>query len=411
MDFSQPVSLEEAQRHFSVTSVTGIEIFQAGSQAQVLPEPKNPLRFYLRSPLMKPGDKEDLVLFSFRAGLKAHRRGRSHREESGNETHRLQQGFEFLRPVGRHACCGGHPLANPSRRFSSNSASRPRPRRSPSRWRPGNSRRSRRTNTSRIIPWTKENVTDEVLAKSEKLPLELITTPDAPPMEAAMALRVAQQPGGKVFVKVPKDTAGPGGFVTAEDFRDVTVLPAIPKEAALLGKGGLLALNGERKINVQSRGLDHLRYTVARVQTSQINHLVSQTSGSFESPRFRGGFGLENMSDYEQSVQPIVKKGEYGVNYSSFDFSPLLQAAQPGATPAHGLFHLTVEGVRPRTPEDGDAAEGSPDQDWVPMAPQPRPELRLRATILTAGTPPPAIPSEIGRRTNASSWSRILVSS
>jgi hypothetical protein len=35
VDFSQPVTLEEAQRHFSVTSVTGIEIFQAGSQAQV----------------------------------------------------------------------------------------------------------------------------------------------------------------------------------------------------------------------------------------------------------------------------------------------------------------------------------------------------------------------------------------
>ena len=117
---------------------------------------------------------------------------------------------------------------------------------------------------------------------------------------------------------------------------------------------------------------------------SQINHLVSQTSGSFESPRFRSGFGLENISNYEQSVQPIVKKGEYAVNYSSFDFSPLLRAAQPGVTPAHGLFHLTVEGVRPRTPEDGAAAEGSPDQDWVPVSPSTQPELRLPATAVTA---------------------------
>jgi alpha-2-macroglobulin len=71
VDFSQPVSLEEARRNFSVTSVTGIEIFQPGSKAQLLPDPRNPTRFYLRSPLMKPGDKEDLVLFSFKAGLKA----------------------------------------------------------------------------------------------------------------------------------------------------------------------------------------------------------------------------------------------------------------------------------------------------------------------------------------------------
>ena len=76
-----------------------------------------------------------------------------------------------------------------------------------------------------------------------------------------MALRVAPQPGGKVLVILPGNTAGPGGFVTAEEFRGVTTLPAIPKEASLMGKGGLLALNGERKINVQSRP-GHTRFTV-----------------------------------------------------------------------------------------------------------------------------------------------------
>ncbi|MFT7304659.1 MAG: hypothetical protein ACI8UZ_003517 [Akkermansiaceae bacterium] len=96
---------------------------------------------------------------------------------------------------------------------------------------------------------------------------------------------------------------------------------------------------------------------------------MSQTRGSFESPQFNRGFGFSNVADYEQSVQPIVKSGEYGVNYSSYDFSPLLRAAQPGVAPAHGLFHLTVEGVRPRIPADGVAAAGSPDQDWIGVTP------------------------------------------
>ena len=77
VDFSQPVALEEAQRCFSVTSVTGSQIFQSGSKAQVLPDPANPLRFYLRSPLMQPGEKEDLVRFSFAAGLTAKAGGRA----------------------------------------------------------------------------------------------------------------------------------------------------------------------------------------------------------------------------------------------------------------------------------------------------------------------------------------------
>ena len=174
-------------------------------------------------------------------------------------------------------------------------------------------------------------------------------------------------PGGQRY-------RGPAGFVTAEDFRAVTSLPEIPKEAFLMGNGGLMALNGERKINVQSRGIDHLRYTVARVQTDQINHLVSQTSGSFASPRVSAvGFGFEDISNYEQSVQPIVKKGDYGVNYSSFDFSPLIHASQPGRPPRTACFHLTVEGVRPRTLDDGDAGEGSKDKDWVAISGRPEP--------------------------------------
>jgi uncharacterized protein YfaS (alpha-2-macroglobulin family) len=368
VDFSQPVALEEARRHFSITSVTGVEIFQAGSEAKVLPDPKNPLRFYLRSPLMKPGEKEDLVLFSFRGGLAAKTGGVA--TDANLETKLTAFSKDsnfFIQSVG--SMLRKTPEGEPEQAIVVELSIPSQPgvlAPAVEAWKlpPETMDKYRRA-----IPWTKENVTDEILANSEKLALELVTLPDAPPMESAMALRVAPQPGGKVFVKVPKDTAGPGGFFSAEDFRDVTTLPAIPKEAELLGRGGLLALNGERKISVQSRGLDHLRYTVARVQTRQINHLVSQTSGSFESPQFRGGFGLENVSDYEQSVQPIVKRGEYGVNYSSFDFAPLLQAAQPGVPPAHGLFHLTVEGVRPRTPEDGVAPEGSPDQDWLPVAP------------------------------------------
>lgn len=377
VDFSQPVSLEEARRHFSVTSVTGIEIFQAGSKAQVLPEPKNPLRFYLRSPLMQPGEKEDLVLFSFRAGLKAMSGGDPTRENLETKLTAFSKDSNFfIQSVGNmlRKTPAGEPEQAILVEFSIPALTAALSK-SVEAWKLPPEPKGKNNKT---VPWTVDNVTDEVLAKSETLQVELITTPGAPPMEAAMALRVVQQPGGKVLIKVPKDTAGPGGFVTAEEFRGVTALPVIPKEAALMGKGGLLALNGERKISVQSRGLDHLRYTVARVQTSQINHLVSQTSGSFESPRFRGGFGLANVSNYEQSVQPIVKRGEYSVNYSSFDFSPLLQAAQPGVTPAHGLFHLTVEGVRPRTLEDGIAAEGSPDQDWVSVTPRRAQRYRHR---------------------------------
>ncbi len=364
--FSQPVSLEEAQQHFSVTSITGSQIFQPGSQAQVIPDPKNPMRFFLRSPLMQPGEKEDLVLFSFSAGLRAKTGGEVTKKPVETKLTAYSKNSNFFVDAVSTAL-RKTPAGDPEQTIlvklsiPANTADISK---AVEAWKLPPELKDK---YHRPIPWTKDNVTDEILAQSAKLPLERIVMPECPPMEPGMGLRVAQQPAGKVFIKVAKDTAGPGGFVTAEDFRNVVSLPAIPREAMLLGHGGLLALNGERKISVQSRGIDHLRYTIARVQTGQINHLVSQTSGSFQSPRFRGHFGLENISGYEQTVQPIVKKGEYTVNYSSYDFAPLLQGGQPGEAPSHGLFHLTVEGVRPRTPQDGQAAEGSPDKEWIPL--------------------------------------------
>lgn len=362
VDFSQPVALDEARRRFSVTSVTGIEIFQSGSEAQILPEPEDPRRFYLRSPLMKPGEKEDLILFNFAAGMRPLTGGEPTGEDLQTKLTAYSRGsLFFVDSVGSmlRKSEDGEPgqallvqLSIPAMPVSVAKAVEA--------WKLPPEERDEHGNWKR---WTRENVGDEVLAKSEKMKLELIVTPGAPSMEPALVFRVAQQPGGKVFVKLPAETAGPGGFVTPEEYREVSTLVAIPREAELMGHGGLLALNGERKISVQSRGIDHLRYTVARVKPEQINHLVSQTRGSFESPHFFGGFGFEDMSDYTHSVQAIARQDDYAVNYSSFDFSPLID----GKEKRRGLFYLTVEGVRRRTPDDGEVPQESPDREWLPL--------------------------------------------
>ena len=363
--FSQPVSLDEARRYFSVASVTEIEIFQAGSQAQILPEPEDPRRFYLRSPLMKPGDKEDLILFNFAAGMKPVTGGRPTENEIQTRlTAYSRDSLFFIDSIGSmlRKTRDGDPEqallvqlsipAMPASVAKSIEAWKLPP--------------EERDENGRLIPWTKENIGEDVLAMSQKMDIDLVTTPGAPPMEQGLAFRVAQQPGGKVFITLPKGTAGPGGFVTPEDYREVTTLHSIPREVSVMGNGGLLALNGERKISVQSRGIDHLRYTVARVKTAQINHLVSQTRGSFESPSFYGGFGFENISDYGQTVQAIARQSEYAVNYSSFDFTPLIHGADSG----RGLFYLTIDAVRPRTADDGVAAGNSRDLGWLPLTPE-----------------------------------------
>ena len=377
--FSQPVSLEQIREKFSVTSVTGIEIFQPGSQAQILADPKDPMRFYLRSPLMEPGDKEDLILFRFEEGISALSGGTPTTKPAETKlTAYSKDSMFFVETVASmlRKTREGEPEQNVLVELSVPTD----PQSVAAKVEAWKLPKERRDGRGRLIQWTKENVSDELLAESEKLRLQLVTNPDAPAWSSVLAFRVPQQPGGKVFIKMPAKTAGLGGFITPEEYRGITTLPEIPREVAFIGKGGLLALNGERKISVQSRGIDHLRYTFARVQTEQINHLVSQTGGSFESLYFRGRFGLANLSDYEHSIQTIVKKDAYGRNYTSLDFSPFVQATQPGAKPKRGLFYVTMEGVRPRTPEDGEAVKGSPDHDWIPLSPRSRASNRYRRT-------------------------------
>ncbi|PZR73201.1 MAG: alpha-2-macroglobulin [Chthoniobacterales bacterium] len=122
-------------------------------------------------------------------------------------------------------------------------------------------------------------------------------------------------------------------------------MPEFPREVRIEGKGGVLALSGERKISIQSRGLAALEYEIARVDSTQINHLVSQTEGKFEDPAFLTGelFNEDNISRIALEHQPIAAENKWKANYSGFDFSPHLRTPADGGS-ERGLFFLTVRG-------------------------------------------------------------------
>src|SRR5207244_11434633 len=76
-------------------------------------------------------------------------------------------------------------------------------------------------------------------------------------------------------------------YPLADDYNAVVAVPELPREVQIESQGGLLALSGERKLSIRSRGLAAIEYEIARVATTQINHLVSQTEGKFEDPEFK----------------------------------------------------------------------------------------------------------------------------
>ncbi len=190
------------------------------------------------------------------------------------------------------------------------------------------------------------DVPDEILARAKRI--EFAALPSENPQDHQHSFRIRVETAGELYVRVRKGIRAPGNYPLVEDYNAVLAVPALPREVKIEGDGGLLALSGERKLSVRSRGLSAIEYEVARVATAQINHLVSQTEGRFQSPEFQAPdlFNRENISRIVLEHQSIAMENAWKANYSAFDFSQYLAKPSDGGS-ERGLFFLTARGWDP----------------------------------------------------------------
>src|SRR5882724_9134428 len=190
------------------------------------------------------------------------------------------------------------------------------------------------------------DVPDDVLEQAKRIEFTVVPSETAQDRQHALKIRIESE--GELYVRVPKGVRAFGGYPLAEDYNAIVAVPQLPREVQIEGQGGLLALNGDRKLSIRSRALAGIEFEVARVATTQINHLVSQTQGKFEDPEFRDShlFNQENISRIALEQQPIAVEDKWKANYSAFDFSEHLRKPADGGS-ERGLFFLTARGWDP----------------------------------------------------------------
>ncbi len=152
---------------------------------------------------------------------------------------------------------------------------------------------------------------------------------------------------GSLCLRIEGGVKSPGGFETNTRFEKTLNVPVFPKETRLLGKGNILALDGERKLIIQSRAIDHLRVTLGRVPVSQFQHLASLTHGSFEEPRFYGELSESNLAHRWSRIVTVNHDNDWEATQSVIDLSqtpPMLAPDQLSG--GRGVFFVTVEPVR-----------------------------------------------------------------
>lgn len=217
-------------------------------------------------------------------------------------------------------------------------------------------------------------VTPAVLAASRKIELKHVEAEQ--PWTEVHAFKFLVEDAGTLWLRVKGGMPGVGGFRLATDATMLAPVPEFPQEIEVVSKGALLALNGERKLSVKARGVGHIRYSIARVPAGQVNHLVTLTEGDFQSQQFRESwlFDEKNIARIHREVLPLPTKNNYQAAYNVFDFSQSMQVADSSDPDAsRGLFFLTAEGIRKRTPDDpepdnGEAdGESGDDAEWITL--------------------------------------------
>lgn len=215
--------------------------------------------------------------------------------------------------------------------------------------------------------WSKPGeVTAEILKLSQPVKLSLVEVEkgtDAP-VSTRHGFKMLVERPGYLQVKVQTGLKALGGFRLAKEHAAIIAAPEFPKEVEILGEGGLLALNGERKVSIKSRGAHHLRITLGRVPSTQVNHLARFGHGAFQEPEFYGSIDEQNIGHFHREVRPVPARNDYEAVYTTFDFSDALaREDKSDSDQSRGMFFVTVEGVEPRANDEDEATEAEEGAD------------------------------------------------
>ena len=192
-----------------------------------------------------------------------------------------------------------------------------------------------------------DEITDEILEQATVVKFTAIPTEKEFDRNHHFKFRL--EGDGQLYVRIEKGLKARSGYEMAEDHTNVVAPAELPQEVEIQGNGGLLALGGERKLSIRSRGVSVIKYEIDRVLSTEINHLVSQTEGEFQAPEFKNAsFDQDNISRIAREDQSIALQNKWKSNYSAFDFAQYLQKPADGGS-ERGLFFLTARAWDPVT--------------------------------------------------------------
>jgi uncharacterized protein YfaS (alpha-2-macroglobulin family) len=193
-------------------------------------------------------------------------------------------------------------------------------------------------------------VTQEVLSKSQKIELAAIPTEHEFAEMHSFKLKVPS--GRSLYVKLQKGTKSYGGYVLPRDYETIVRIPFYPKALRILGEGSILSLAGERKLSIYSSGLPAIQFEIGRIISSEVHHLVSQTSGRLDRPEFQNyQFRAEDLVEQFSEIRELQNSDSGKPQYTTLDLAPYLNKGNRAAN-HRGLFFVKAHGWNSKTKQN-----------------------------------------------------------
>ncbi|MBL8633022.1 MAG: alpha-2-macroglobulin [Myxococcales bacterium] len=190
-------------------------------------------------------------------------------------------------------------------------------------------------------------ISSEVLAQSRPVKIEQI--PNEKEYAETHSFRYVAEVGEVLYVKVKNGMRSSGGYVLGRPSEHILSVPEFPKELRVMQTGALLAMSGERKVPLFGRDIDSVRVEIGRVLPSQLQHLISQNTGSFQNPDFSNyRFTSDNITERFSDEIEMPSLGHGKAQYAAVNLGKYFDRKGESRL---GLFFLKVEGWDPKKKE------------------------------------------------------------
>lgn len=186
--------------------------------------------------------------------------------------------------------------------------------------------------------WSKPGeVTLEILKLAT--PIQIHPLPEEHPYSTLHRFILQVAVPSHLYIQIAKGMPSFGGFSLGQDYATVLQTPDYPQEIHFLHKGSLMALSGEKKFTVSVRNTPEVKFSINRVLENHVNHLVTQTYGDFQNPKFLSSFDAEAISQISSEFRPFNMSDPGDLQYTTIDLEPYLNKQQSSL----GLFLLKAQ--------------------------------------------------------------------